>query len=135
MASPTPVRSLRHLRSRVTLPYALRGSVARRRRAPPAARQMRVLATGTEGYVGSLLAPLLRARGHDVVGVDAGFYADGQLFPPDVAAPTVRKDIRLLDARDFEGVDAVVHLAELSNDPLGQLLPNITYDVNHDGSV
>jgi nucleoside-diphosphate-sugar epimerase len=96
---------------------------------------VRVLVTGTEGYVGAVLGPSLRDSGHDVVGVDAGFYRTEALFEGDPAVTTAQQDIRRLDREDFEGVDAVVHLAELSNDPLGQLLPDITYDVNHRGSL
>jgi nucleoside-diphosphate-sugar epimerase len=97
---------------------------------------MKVLATGTEGYVGSLLPALLVERGHQVVGVDAGFYASAQLYeavnPP---FERVREDIRRLGPEHFDGIDAVVHLAELSNDPLGEVLPDVTYEVNHRGSV
>jgi nucleoside-diphosphate-sugar epimerase len=97
---------------------------------------VRVLVTGTEGYLGSLLAPLLMARGHDVVGVDTGFYKEGWLFRgTDRSAYTLDKDIRALDAADLEGVDAIVHMAELSNDPVGELSPTITYEINHQGSV
>jgi nucleoside-diphosphate-sugar epimerase len=100
---------------------------------------VRVLATGTEGYVGTILAPFLLERGHDVVGVDTGFYASGALYadePLEAAAyEEVREDIRRLRPEHFEGVDTVVHLAELSNDPLGQLLPDVTREVNHRGSV
>src|SRR5436190_15258951 len=97
---------------------------------------MRTLVTGTEGYIGSLLPPLLAERGHEVVGVDTGFYADARLYdPPDPPMRRVREDIRRLRPEHVEGIDAVVHLAELSNDPLGQLLPTITYEVNHQGSV
>jgi nucleoside-diphosphate-sugar epimerase len=67
------------------------------------------------------------------LGVDTGFYADGLLYG--ATGPTRRKDIRLLDEADLEGVEAVVHLAELSNDPVGQLSPTITYEINHEGSV
>jgi nucleoside-diphosphate-sugar epimerase len=96
---------------------------------------VRVLVTGTEGYVGAVLGPSLTERGHDVVGVDAGFYRTEALFEGGTAVTTAQQDIRRLSREDFEGVDAVVHLAELSNDPLGQLLPDITYDVNHRGSL
>jgi nucleoside-diphosphate-sugar epimerase len=97
---------------------------------------MRVLVTGTEGYLGSLLAPLLMARGHEVIGVDAGFYREGWLYGAVDRTPlTLGKDIRALDAADLDGVDAVVHMAELSNDPLGALAPTITYEINHAGSV
>jgi nucleoside-diphosphate-sugar epimerase len=97
---------------------------------------MRILATGIEGYVGSVLARVLLARGHELIGVDAGFYAASRLYEDDTPEfERLREDIRRLRREDFEGVNAVVHLAELSNDPLGQLFPEITYDVNHLGSV
>jgi nucleoside-diphosphate-sugar epimerase len=74
--------------------------------------------------------------GHDVLGVDTGFYKVGWLYPgTDLSPQTLVKDIRHLTAADLEGVDAVVHMAELSNDPLGQLAPTITYEINHLGSL
>jgi nucleoside-diphosphate-sugar epimerase len=97
---------------------------------------MRVLVTGTEGYLGSLLPPLLIERGHDVLGVDTGFYKVGWLYNgTEMTAKTLTKDIRNISAEDLQGVDAIVHMAELSNDPTGQLSPTITYDINHKGSV
>ena len=97
---------------------------------------MRVLVTGSEGYIGCLLAPYLAERGHDVVGVDAGFYRAGWLSDEaPVGVETMTKDIRSLSEADFEGVEAVVHMAELSNDPLGELAPNVTREINHKGSV
>ena len=97
---------------------------------------MKVLVTGTEGYLGSLLAPVLLAEGHDVLGVDTGFYKAGWLYNGTPATPlTLNKDIRHLTVEDLAGVDAIVHMAELSNDPLGQLAPTITYEINHLGSV
>ena len=97
---------------------------------------MKVLVTGTEGYIGTLLPPLLVARGHEVVGVDTGFYKAGWLYNgTEVTALTWTKDIRRIGAEDFEGVDALVHMAELSNDPVGQLAPTITGEINHAGSV
>jgi len=97
---------------------------------------MKVLVTGTEGYLGSLLAPLLLKEGHEVVGVDTGFYKSGWLYNgTDLTAKTLNKDLRNLTKEDFEGVEAVVHMAELSNDPIGALSPTITYDINHKGSV
>jgi nucleoside-diphosphate-sugar epimerase len=97
---------------------------------------MRVLVTGTEGYLGSLLPPLLIERGHEVIGVDTGFYKAGWLYNgTEVTAKTLNKDIRKITPEDLQGVEAIVHMAELSNDPTGQLSPNITYDINHKGSV
>jgi nucleoside-diphosphate-sugar epimerase len=97
---------------------------------------MRICVTGSEGYLGSLLAPELLRRGHDVVGLDTGFYKEGTLYRSGDSTPrTLAKDLRQLNPDDFHGVDAVVHMAELSNDPLGQLAPNITYDINHKASV
>ncbi len=97
---------------------------------------MKVLVTGTEGYIGCLLAPLLMEHGHDVIGVDTGFYKTGWLYNGTSAtAKTLNKDIRHISLDDLQGVDAVIHMAELSNDPTGQLAPNITYVINHHGSV
>ena len=97
---------------------------------------MKVLVTGTEGYIGTLLPPLLVERGHEVVGVDTGFYKAGWLYNgTEVTALTWTKDIRRIGAEDLEGVDALVHMAELSNDPVGQLAPTITGEINHAGSV
>jgi nucleoside-diphosphate-sugar epimerase len=97
---------------------------------------MRVLVTGTEGYLGSLLGPSLMACGHEVIGVDTGFYREGWLYGGGDRSPvTLGKDIRMINRDDLEGVDAVVHMAELSNDPLGALVPAITYEINHEGSV
>lgn len=97
---------------------------------------MKVLVTGTEGYLGSLLAPILIEQGYEVLGVDTGFYKIGWLYNgTELTAKTLNKDLRQLTAEDLKGIDAVVHMAELSNDPVGQLAPNITYDINHKGSV
>jgi nucleoside-diphosphate-sugar epimerase len=97
---------------------------------------MRIFLTGSEGYLGSLLAPELLRRDHEVTGLDTGFYKEGTLYRSGRVTPlTLSKDLRLLEASDLRNVDAVVHMAELSNDPLGQLAPNITYDINHKGSV
>lgn len=100
---------------------------------------MNVLVTGTEGYIGMRLAGWLTAHGHQVTGLDAGFYGDGTLYLDRVGIPqaplTIFKDLRTVTAADFAGYDAVVHLAELSNDPLGEHQPEITFDINHQGSL
>jgi nucleoside-diphosphate-sugar epimerase len=100
---------------------------------------MRILLTGTEGYIGARAAPIFAARGHQVTGLDTGFYRDGTLYLDPVGQPmapyTIFKDLRTLTPADFEGFDAVVHLAELSNDPLGANRPEITFQINHEGSV
>jgi nucleoside-diphosphate-sugar epimerase len=83
-----------------------------------------------------LLVPELSRRGHEVVGLDTGFYKDRMLYRSGWNMPqTIVKDLRHVDADDFRGVDAVVHMAELSNDPAGQLAPHITYEINHKGSI
>ncbi|NRB08245.1 MAG: SDR family oxidoreductase [Richelia sp.] len=97
---------------------------------------MKVLVTGTEGYLGCLLPPLLMERGYEVIGVDTGFYKVGWLYNgTGVTAKTLNKDIRHISAEDLQDVEAIVHMAELSNDPTGQLAPQITYEINHQGSV
>lgn len=97
---------------------------------------MRILVTGTDGYLGSLLAPTLIEAGHEVIGVDCGYYRSGWLYSGVAGIPlTLSKDIRRIGAEDLEGVDAVVAMAELSNDPLGDLIGDITWDINHGGSA
>lgn len=100
---------------------------------------MKLLVTGVEGYIGCLLAPFLQARGHELVGLDTGYYRDGWLFSDQSLVPgfprTVNRDIRRIEADDLQGVDAVVHLAELSNDPLGENDPDLTHQINHRASV
>src|SRR5687768_13009715 len=98
---------------------------------------MRLLLTGTDGYIGTIMGPVLIEDGHDVTGLDTGFYRDGWLFHGRrrKIPATIDKDLRDIDESDLVGFEAVVHLAELSNDPLGQLNPDITYRINHAGSV
>lgn len=96
---------------------------------------MRVLVTGHLGYIGTVLTPLLMEQGHEVIGLDSDLY-DGCTFEgalPDV--PTIRKDIRNVELKDLKGVQAVLHLAALSNDPLGNLNPELTFEINHKASV
>jgi nucleoside-diphosphate-sugar epimerase len=97
---------------------------------------MRTLITGTDGYLGSLLAPGLSKLGHQVVGLDTGYYKERSLYRAgDLSPQTIVKDLRKVDVTDLHGFDAIVHMAELSNDPAGQLAPHITYEINHKGSV
>ena len=96
---------------------------------------MKVLVTGHQGYIGVILTPMLQAAGHEVVGLDTDLYerctfGDGM---PDV--PSMRKDLRDVEQADLTGFDAVIHLAALSNDPLGNINPSLTYDINHLASV
>jgi nucleoside-diphosphate-sugar epimerase len=98
---------------------------------------MKVLVTGHRGYIGTVMVPMLRQAGHEVTGCDSGLYerctfeAGGAI----AAVPIIEKDVRDVTIRDLAGFDAVIHLAALSNDPLSDLNPDVTYDVNHRASV
>ncbi len=96
---------------------------------------MRLLVTGCMGYIGCVMVPVLVSRGHDVVGMDSDLYARCTYCgsPPDI--PLMVKDIRDAQASDLRDIDAVVHLAALSNDPLGDLNPNLTHEINCLASV
>ena len=96
---------------------------------------MRVLVTGHHGYIGSVLAPMLRDAGHDVVGLDAFYYRGCDFGPDEELRPALEFDIRDVGPSELEGFDAVVHLAALSNDPIGDLNSDWTYSVNRDGTV
>jgi nucleoside-diphosphate-sugar epimerase len=96
---------------------------------------MRILLTGHKGYIGAVAGPMLCGAGHDVVGLDADLFAGCDFGEAAPEIPEVRRDIRDLTKADLEGFDAVVHLAALSNDPLGNLDATLTYDVNHLASV
>ncbi len=96
---------------------------------------MRVLLTGHRGYIGAVAGPVLRSAGHEVVGLDSDLYGNcdfGELNP---GIPELHKDLRDLTVADFAGIEAVVHMAALSNDPVGNLNPQLTYDINHLASV
>jgi nucleoside-diphosphate-sugar epimerase len=98
---------------------------------------MRVLVTGHLGYIGTVMVPLLLNAGHNVVGLDSDLYrrctfaAGGRT----AQVPYIRKDVRDVERADLNGIDAIIHLAALSNDPLGNFRPELTYDINHRASV
>lgn len=96
---------------------------------------MRVLITGHEGYIGAVLAPFLLAEGHEVIGLDTGYYRDCGFGEEATPVPLIARDIRDVRRDDLAGVDAVVHLAALSNDPVGDLNPECTYEINHRASL
>ncbi len=96
---------------------------------------MRILLTVHKGFIGAVAGPLLRSSGHDVIGLDTDLFAGCEFGDAAPDIPEVRKDIRDLTKADLEGFDAVVHLAALSNDPLGNLDADLTYDINHRASV
>ena len=96
---------------------------------------MRILMTGHNGYVGSVMARVFVEAGHEVVGLDTEFYRDCTLVPDAVRVPCVRKDLRELEPDDLDGMDAVIHLAALSNDPIGNLNAAWTEEINFLASV
>lgn len=96
---------------------------------------MKVLLTGHKGYIGAIAAPMLCDAGHEVFGLDTDLFAGCEFAGGPLRIPEVRKDIRELTSVDLDGFEAVVHLAALSNDPLGNLDPNVTFDINHKASV
>jgi nucleoside-diphosphate-sugar epimerase len=96
---------------------------------------VRVLVTGSDGYIGAVLAPYLAKAGHEVVGLDSLLFADCTFGPEPERVETLAMDLRDVRPQHLDGFDAVVHLAAISNDPLGNLNPDCTYDINHLGSV
>ncbi|HEY7683437.1 MAG TPA: SDR family oxidoreductase [Gemmatimonadales bacterium] len=96
---------------------------------------MRVLVTGHNGYIGSVMVPFLQKAGHEIVGLDTYLYEDCTFGPEPADVPSLRMDLRSVTVADVAGFDAVIHLAALCNDPLGNLNPASTYDVNLHASV
>jgi nucleoside-diphosphate-sugar epimerase len=96
---------------------------------------MKILLTGHRGYIGAVAAPMLRFAGHDVVGLDTNLFAGCDFGVVVSEIPEIPKDLRDLEKEDLDGFDAVVHFAALSNDPLGDLDTDLTYDINHRASV
>ncbi len=96
---------------------------------------MKILLTGHKGYIGSIAGPILMAAGHQVVGLDSDLFAGCDFGGPVPNIPEIFKDLRDVTTQDLEGFDAVLHFAALSNDPLGDIDPNLTYDINYYASV
>jgi nucleoside-diphosphate-sugar epimerase len=96
---------------------------------------MRVLVTGHDGYIGTVLVPLFQQAGHDVVGLDSGLYSDCVFGEPPGHVPALALDIREAEPEHLSGFDAVVHLAAISNDPLGDYRPETTYEINYRAAV
>lgn len=96
---------------------------------------MKVLLTGHQGYIGAVASQMMNSAGHEVVGLDTDLFAGCDFGQRASEIPEIRKDIREVTKTDLEGFEAVVHLAALSNDPLGNLDPGLTYDINHKASV
>jgi nucleoside-diphosphate-sugar epimerase len=98
-------------------------------------KSLRVLLTGHDGYIGHVLTPMLLERGHQVTGVDSFLFEDCGFPTTPTEVRVLRKDVRDLQPDDLRGHDAVLHLAGISNDPLGDLAPQTTYAINHEASV
>jgi nucleoside-diphosphate-sugar epimerase len=96
---------------------------------------MRLLVTGCHGYIGSVLVPLLLEEGHRVVGLDSNFFVDCLLGPATPHIPFIPCDLRDVQKGDLVGFDAIIHLAALSNDPMSNLNPDLTFEINHLASV
>ncbi len=96
---------------------------------------MKILVTGNQGYIGSVLAPLLQEQGHNIVGYDIGYYTQCLLQPIKTDFQQITKDIREVSEQDLHGVEAIIHLAGLSNDPLGELSPGLTEEINLLGTL
>src|SRR3979409_2192959 len=95
----------------------------------------RILITGNSGYIGSVMAPWLQGQGFDVVGLDTGYFSAFPLVPHRADVPTIRAHLREVTAKDLAGFDAVIHLAALSNDPIGNLNKAWTRKINWQGTI
>jgi len=96
---------------------------------------MRILVTGHQGYIGSVLTQVLSRKGYDLVGLDIGYYKDCNFTDNDIYLEEIRKDIREIGVNDLKGIDGIIHLAGLSNDPVGELAPSLTEDINYKSTI
>ena len=96
---------------------------------------MKVTVTGDQGYIGAVLVPLLIKKGYEVVGYDSGYFTENILVGCNDDYEKITKDLRDINKNDLEGVDAIIHLAGLSNDPLGEFSPQLTEDINYTGTI
>ena len=96
---------------------------------------MKVLVTGNLGYIGSVLVPVLQGKNHEVTGLDSGYFKDCELCPSPSGFRQIFRDIRDVTPEDVAGHDAIIHLAGLSNDPLGELAPGLTEEINYGGTI
>lgn len=96
---------------------------------------MKVLVTGDRGYIGTVLTQILREKSYEVVGYDTGYYAGCEIYDFDLSYSQITKDIRHVALDDLQGIEAVFHLAALSNDPLGELSPHLTEEINRSGTI
>ncbi|MFH0861106.1 MAG: SDR family oxidoreductase [Candidatus Altiarchaeota archaeon] len=96
---------------------------------------MSILVTGNNGYIGKILTKLLVEKGYDVIGYDSGYYSDCELFHDGFEIRQITKDIRNVSKKDIAGINAICHLAALSNDPMGSLDPKLTDEINHKATV
>src|SRR5437879_7946106 len=105
------------------------------RRSSTNGKTMRILVTGHKGYIGTVMVPMLLGAGHEVVGLDTDLYEECTFCAGIQVVPDLRIDLRDIERSHLEGFAAVIHLAALSNDPLGNLNPGLTYEINHAASV
>ena len=96
---------------------------------------MKLLVTGDRGYIGSVLVELLIKKGYEVIGLDSGYFAENLIDKVSTDYQKITKDIRDISLEDLQGIDGIIHLAGLSNDPLGEFSPKLTEDINYSGTI
>jgi nucleoside-diphosphate-sugar epimerase len=96
---------------------------------------MKIMVTGDRGYIGTVLVPMLKKKGHKVVGYDSGYFSENILEEFDDDYTKITKDIRDVSKEDLKDIDGIIHLAGLSNDPLGEFSPSLTEDINYNGTM